>query len=135
MFLVRDFQRPLPRAPFPAARERFVFQFVEVLFAGMNQTGLQRAEPIVVLPVECRRAQRVTRQLRQRVVRDPFAAVEKKGDFIAMKYAAQHVMVAVQRAHHDGHVAKTSATAHVTQNLSRGKRRFRLRVRADNDAQ
>src|SRR5882672_329934 len=98
MFIVSNFQRLLPDVSFPTARQRLVFQPVEVLLIIFHESRLQRAKPVLWLPTERHDAQGVTRQLGLRVVRDRLAAVEEERDFIPAKYPAQRVVIAIQRS-------------------------------------
>jgi len=133
--IVGDLNRALPRRAFPTAGERFVFELVQLRFFGGHEPGLERGEEIVVRPVERGDAQRAARQFRERVMRNRFAAVEKKRNVVAGKDPLQNLMITFKRADNHARLAKASAGADETQNLAGGERGFGFGVRADGDAE
>src|SRR6185437_1975016 len=134
-FMIGGLPRLLPGGPLPSARQRFVFEFVEIIFANITKAGLQGAEPVIVRPAEGNGAQGVARQLGERVVRHRLAPVEKERDFVTAKHALQDIVIALQASQQQGAVPITSAAADVSQYLARGECRLGLRTRTNGDAQ
>ena len=118
-----------PRLALPSARQGFVLQLIDRALVVRDQPGLQRAKPIVMKPRKRERAQRITRQLRQRVMRNRFTAVEEKWDSIVGQRPAHLVVVTFHAAQQNRRVAKPSASARKSQDFSRCQNRFRLRIR------
>src|SRR6266545_1474619 len=102
----RDFDRLQPGPSAPATRQRFVLQAVDRRVVIVHQPGLQSAEPVVVFPPEGHGAQRVTGQLRQRVIGDRLAPIEKERDLVTRKDTAYDIVVSLQSTENHRHVAE-----------------------------
>ena len=114
----------MPHAAFPAASECEIFQPINFRIGHGNKTGLERAEPFVVPPVEGQCAQGETRQFGERVMRHRFASVHEERDFIATKRAVERGLMRVERAHDHGALTIATAVADMAQNFARGKDRL-----------
>ena len=134
--LVLDLNRLLPYRALPAARERFVFETVDFQFRSRNQAGLQGGEPIVVRPLIDNRPQRAAREFGERVMRNGFAAIEKKRNFVTRKDALQRLVIFLEIANEHGGIAKTilgfigARRADEFQNFTRGEDGFGVGVGA-----
>src|SRR5581483_9314546 len=95
-----------PDRALPTAGQRFVLEAVDFLLRGGDEAGLQRGEPILMDPRRNHRAQRVARQLGERMVRDRFAAIEEERDFVAREYAGERVVIRLERTREHGDLAE-----------------------------
>ena len=86
-------QRLAPFFAAPAEFERGVFQPVNFRLRHGRKSGLERGEPVVVLPVERDGAERAAGEFGERVMRDGFAAVEKKRNSVAAKRARERLVI------------------------------------------
>src|SRR5579863_9566967 len=68
-----------PHSTLPPTGQGLVFEEVDILLLGRNQTTLERSKPVSMLPSKGGGTHRTTGQLRQRVVGHRLAAVEKEG--------------------------------------------------------
>ena len=114
-------QRFAPFFAAPAEFERGVFKPVNVGFLHGTKSGFERGEPIIVPPVECDGAQCAAGQLGQRVMRDEFAAVEEKRDFVAAENPRERFVIILQIADKDGAIAEPIPGADEFQNFARGE--------------
>src|SRR5208337_2065047 len=114
--------------------QRGVFEFVNGLFLHRRETGLEGGEPVVRLPVESDGSERAPGKFRERVMRNAFAAVEKKRNAVAMKGAFQRLMIAVKVADEHGAVPETVSGAHKFHDFARRKSCFGPGVRTSDDA-
>ena len=128
VLVFRQFERLKPRPTFPAELQGQVFERVQLVILDGKEACLQHAEPIVVSPAKRDRAQRVTREFRQRVVRDPLAAVKEERNFVAREDTTECVVIAVERAHDDRTIAEPAAGANVTKDFSSSDDGFGLCV-------
>src|SRR5205823_12023 len=91
--IVADRHRLLPDCPPPAACQRFIFQLVDFTLDGGRKAGLECRKPILVQPSERHGPQRISRQLRQRVVRNRLAPVHEKGNLVSRENSLYGVVV------------------------------------------
>src|ERR1039458_9982730 len=86
-------QRLAPFFAAPAEFKRGIFQPVNFRFGYGRESGFERGEPIITLPVEGDGAERVAREFGERVMCDAFAAVEKKRNFVAAENARERLVI------------------------------------------
>ena len=109
----------------PASGQRRIFQVIDHPLLLVHEAGLEGAEPVCVLPIGHQQAQRVTSQLRQRVMRDRFSAIDEKGDVVTPEDTAKDALVIWQRPDEHRRIAEApAALAHVFQDLSRDRHGF-----------
>src|SRR5665213_2720546 len=135
--IFRNLQRLAPFFSAPAELQRGIFETINFVFGTMAKPGFERGEKIVVLPVECDRAQRAMREFGERVVGDTFAAVEKKRNLVTAKNAGERFVIIVEIANDDAAIAKTVfaiSGADEFQNFARGENGFGFGIGAGNGA-